>query len=147
MIVELIDAAETAPSAGNLRARKYVVLTRAEMKKALALAAYGQRQVEAAPLLIVVCADVDRSSARYGDRGYLYSIQDASAATMSMLLAAHDLGLGSCWVGAFDDSLVREALQLEEHILPLALIAVGWPAEVPSAPPSRSRDEVKIWMD
>ncbi len=147
MVAELIEMAETAPSAGNLRARKYVVVTRPEMKKALAVAAYGQRPVEAAPLLIVVCADVGRSSARYGDRGSLFSIQDATAAIMCILLAAHDLGLGACWVGAFDDALVREALQLEERILPVAIISLGWPAESPPAPPGRSQEEAANWIE
>jgi nitroreductase len=147
IIAELIELAETAPSAGNLRARKYVVVMRPEMRKALAVAAYSQRPVEAAPQLIVVCADVDRSSARYGARGYLFSIQDATAATMCILLAAHDLGLGACWVGAFDDALVREALQLGERVLPVALIAIGWPAEMPQPPSGRSPDEATIWIE
>jgi len=99
LILDLIKAAETAPSAGNLRARKYVVVTNTQMRKALAVSAYGQSQLETAPVLVVVCADVSRSSKRYGDRGSLYSIQDAAAATMCLLLAAYDSGLGACWNG------------------------------------------------
>jgi nitroreductase len=146
-ISKLIDAAEAAPSAGNLRARKYVIITRKEMGRALAMAAYGQSQVEAAPLLIVVCADVDRSASRYGDRGSLYAIQDADAAAMCLLLSAHDLGLGACWNGAFDDQIVREALSLEEHVLPVAIISVGWPAEMPRAPPKRGLEEMVAWVE
>ncbi len=127
----LLEAAQTAPSAGNLSARRYVAVTNVDMRKVLAMAAYGQRQVETAPLLIVVCADVKASSARYGDRGSLYAIQDADAATMCLLLAAHDAGLGACWNGAFDDALVREALRLEDDILPVAIVSLGWPAETP----------------
>ncbi|VVB68733.1 Coenzyme F420:L-glutamate ligase [uncultured archaeon] len=129
MVRPLLEAAEAAPSAGNLRSRRYVVITRAEMRKVLALAAYGQKQVENAPLLIVVCADVDRSSSRYGDRGSLFAIQDASVAAMCLLLAAHDAGLGACWNGAFDDALVREALRLAVNVLPVAIISLGGPAE------------------
>ncbi len=146
-ISKLIDAAEAAPSAGNLRARKYVIITRREMARALAVAAYGQSQVETAPLLIVVCADVDRSSSRYGDRGSLYAIQDADAATMCLLLAVQDMGLGACWNGAFDDQIVREALGLEEHILPVAIVSLGWPAERPRAPPRRGQEEMVRWME
>lgn len=146
-VSRLIEAAEAAPSAGNLRARKYVVITRKEIAKALAVAAYGQSQVEGAPLLIVVCADVDRSSSRYGDRGSLFAIQDADAAVMCLLLAAHDTGLGACWIGAFDDQIVREILSLEEHVLPVAIISVGWPAESPRAPPGRRTEEMVRWME
>jgi len=146
-ISKLIDAAEAAPSAGNLRARKYVIITRREMARALAMAAYGQSQVDTAPLLIVVCADVDRSSSRYGDRGSLYAIQDADAATMCLLLSAHDMGLGACWNGAFDDQVVREALGLEEHVLPVAIVSAGWPAERPREPPRRGLEEMLIWVE
>lgn len=147
LIMKLIEAAETAPSAGNLRARKYIAVINPEIRRALAVAAYGQVQVETAPLIIVVCADVDRSSSRYGDRGSLYSIQDATAAAMCILLEAHDLGLGTCWNGAFDDDLVRDLLRLEEHTMPVALISVGWPAQSPQASPKRGIEEVLSWMD
>lgn len=146
MIARLIEAAEAAPSAGNLRARKYIIVVGTEMKRVLALASFSQEHVEAAPVAIVVCADVDRSSAMYGDRGSLYAIQDASAATMCLLLAAHALGLGACWTGAFDDALVREALGLVERVLPVAVVSVGWPAETPSAPPRRDLAEMARWV-
>jgi nitroreductase len=147
LILDLIKAAETAPSAGNLRARKYVVVTNTEMKKALAAAAYGQSQVETAPMLVVICADIPRSSKRYGDRGSLYSIQDAAAATMCLLLAAYDLGLGACWNGAFDDQIVRDALNLAKDVLPVAILSIGWPAESPRSAPSRNPDEVLSWIE
>jgi nitroreductase len=147
VILALIDAAEAAPSAGNLRSRKYVIITRKEMAISLAMAAYGQSQVETAPLLIVICADVDRSASRYGDRGSLYAIQDADAAIMCLLLAAHDMGLGACWNGAFDDQIVRAALDLEEHILPVAILSIGWPAESPNAPPRRAAEELMSWVE
>jgi nitroreductase len=147
LIFDLLKAAETAPSAGNLRARNYIVVTNPQMRKALAIAAYDQSQVEAAPLLIVIFADVSRSSSHYGDRGSLYSIQDAAAATMCLLLAAHDLGLGACWNGAFDDQIVRDALDLGKDVLPVAIISIGWPAESPQAPPGRDLDEVVSWIE
>jgi len=146
-ILDLIKAAETAPSAGNLRARKYIVVTNTQMRKALAVSAYGQSQLETAPVLVVVCADVSRSSKRYGDRGSLYSIQDAAAATMCLLLVAYDLGLGACWNGAFDDQIVRDALNLAKDVLPVAILSIGWPAEVPRAPPARNLDEVVSWIE
>jgi nitroreductase len=147
IVLDLIKAAETAPSAGNLRARKYVVVTNTQMRKAVAVAAYGQSQVETAPLLIVICADVLRSSKRYGDRGSLYSIQDAAAATMCLLLASYDLGLGACWNGAFDDQIIKDALNLAKDVLPVAILSIGWPAESPHAPPARDLDEVVSWIE
>jgi nitroreductase len=146
-IVALIEAAETAPSAGNLRARKYIVVTNAQIKMALAMAAYGQQQVETAPLLIVICADIERSSSRYGDRGNLYGIQDATAAIMCLLLASYDMGLGGCWNGAFDDALVRDALDLKEGVLPVAIISLGYPAESPHPATLRRAEEIVRWIE
>jgi nitroreductase len=147
LIIDLITAAELAPSAGNLRARKYFVVIRPEMRKTLAVASYGQSPVETAPVLLVIAADVKRASSRYGDRGSLFSILDAAAATMCLLLAAHNLGLGTCWIGAFDDELVREALSLEDQLLPLAIISLGWPAEEPQPPPGRDLGEMLSWIE
>ncbi len=147
LVSQLLEAAEMSPSAGNLRARRYIIVTKPEVRKALAMAAYGQSQAGMAPLLIVVCADIERSSRRYGDRGSLYSIQDATAATMCLLLKVQDLGLGACWMGAFDDDIIREVLGLQNNLLPVALISVGWPAESPTAPQKRRMDEVVRWIE
>ena len=146
-IIALIEAAETAPSAGNLRARFYFVVSNSQIRKALAIAAYGQSQVQTAPLLIVICADTGRSSSRYGDRGGLFGIQDATAATMCLILAAYDMGLGVCWNGAFDDQVVRDVLNLHIDLLPVAILSIGWPAEIPSAPNARELEEVIRWIE
>lgn len=146
-IIALLEAAQTAPSAGNLQARFYFVVTNSQIRKALAMAAYGQSQVETSPLLIVICADIGRSSSRYGDRGSLYGIQDATAATMCLLLAAYDMGLGACWIGAFDDQVVRDVLNLRNDLLPVAILSIGWPAESPSTPTDRKLKEVISWIE
>ena len=143
----LIDAAQTAPSAGNLSARRYVLVSNEDMRRLLAAAAYGQEHIEEAPLLIAVCADVKASSVRYGSRGGLYAIQDADAATMCLLLAAHDAGLGACWNGAFDDDMVREALHLEDDVLPVAIVSLGWPEENPARSERPRRVGEVNWID
>lgn len=147
MVASLIEAAETAPSAGNLRAREYYVVARPELKAALAAAAFGQEHVASAPVVIVVCADPARSGRRYGDRGGLYSIQDAASATTCLLLAAFDMGLASCWTGAFDESMVREILSLPRRLVPTAIVPIGWPAETPPTPPGRDMTEAVHWIE
>jgi nitroreductase len=143
ILEKLLDAAEAAPSAGNLRSRQYIVVTAIDLKKALSLAAYGQRHIEGAGALIIVCADVRHCSGRYRDRASLYAIQDADAAIMCILLAAHDMGLSGCWNGAFEDELVRELLRLQPGVKPVAILSLGYPAEIPK-PPSR-RDVPVSW--
>jgi SagB-type dehydrogenase family enzyme len=145
MIEELLEGAEAAPSAGNLRARSYIVVTKPDLRRALAMAAFGQEQVAEASALIVVSADVKRSASRYGERGDLFALQDATAATMCLLLTAHDMGLGACWVGAFDDLAVREILDIKEGSLPVAIISLGWPGEIPEPPRRRKMEETVRW--
>jgi len=75
--------------------------------------------------VLAVCANYIRSMSRYGERGILYAIQDATIACTFMMLAAHAAGLKSCWTGAFDEEEVKEVLDLPSHLRPVALLAVG----------------------
>ncbi|RLF13512.1 MAG: nitroreductase family protein [Thermoprotei archaeon] len=134
---KILEAAIWAPSAGNLQPWEFIVVKNEETKRRLAMAALGQMWMTTAPVIIVVCANLEKSAWRYGTRGReLYAIQDTAAAIENMLLAAHALGYGSCWVGAFDEDEVRRILNIPEGVRPVALIPIGRPAERPS-PPSR----------
>jgi len=125
---KILEAARWAPSAGNLQPWVFVVATSAQTKAALAAAAYGQGFVADAPAVIGVAAAPPEDSA-YGRRGReLFCLQDTAAAVQNALLAAHALGLGACWVGAFDDDAVARALDLKKGERPVALITVGYPA-------------------
>ena len=134
---KILEAAIWAPSAGNLQPWEFIVVKNEETKRRLAMAALGQMWMTTAPVIVVVCANLEKSAWRYGTRGReLYAIQDTAAAIENMLLAAHALGYGSCWVGAFDEDEVRRILNIPEGVRPVALIPIGRPAERPS-PPSR----------
>jgi len=121
----ILKCAGTAPSAGNLEAWDVIVVREEDTRFALAEAAFGQVHLEQAPVIFAVCSNYIRSMSRYGERGILYALEDASIACTYMMLAAHAKNLHSCWTGAFDDELVREILDLPQHIRPVALLAVG----------------------
>jgi nitroreductase len=128
-IRSILEAAIEAPSAGNCQPWHFVVVRDLDLREALAKAAYGQGFLAQAPVVIVVCCDPARSAMRYGRRGIgLYSLQDTAAATEHILLAATALGLGSCWVGAFDEAAAARALSLPKHLRPVALVSIGHPA-------------------
>lgn len=140
-VLEIIELGNRAPSAGNLQARDFVIVRNLIKKRALAKAAYGQNFIIEAPVVIVVCANPDRSSIRYSARGEdLYCIQDSAAAIQNMLLVIHSYGLGACWVGAFDEDQAAKALKLPEHVRPVAIIPIGYPTETPE-PSSRIKTE------
>jgi nitroreductase len=125
----LLQAAIRAPSAGNRQPWHFCVVRDQIRRMGLVAAAYGQRFVGQAPVVIVVCADAEQSAGRYGDRGReLYCLQDTAAATEHILLAAVALGLGSCWVGAFNEGLAATVLGLPNRLRPVALLPIGKPA-------------------
>ncbi len=126
LIEKLLEAGNLAPSAGNLQARYFIVVKNKEMREKLSAAAFNQKFVYDAPVDVVVCADLMRIKP-YGKRGEeLYCIQDASAAVQNILLAAYALGLGTCWVGAFNEREVADVLSLPKHLRPVAIIPIGY---------------------
>lgn len=131
-VTKLIDAARWAPSAGNIQPWEFIVVRNAEIKRKLSIAALDQTFIEEAPVVIVVCANETQSGWGYGSRGVnLYCLQDTAAATQNLLLAAHALGLGTCWVGAFREEEARRVLNIPRGVRPVAIIPVGHPAERP----------------
>ncbi len=136
-VERLIDAARHAPSAGNIQPWEFVIVRDQQIKKQLSVAALNQSFIEEAPVVLVVCANEARSGQGYGSRGVnLYCIQDTAAAIENMLLAAYAIGLGTCWVGAFREEIVRKVLKTPYHIRPVAIIPVGYPSRE-SAPRGR----------
>lgn len=126
-IRQLIESAIRAPSAGNIQPWHFYIVRDSRLRFQLAQAAHDQMFIADAPLIIVVCVNMRWSSNHYGTRGELYSIQDTAAATQNILLAATVLGLGSCWIGAFDEFTVKELLSISPSWLPISIVPVGYP--------------------
>jgi len=141
----LVDALLWAPSAGNLQSRFFYFVKSDGLKRRLVAAALGQKFIAEAPLVVVGCADA-RIARRYGERGmHLYSIQDVSASIMAMMLVAVEEGLGTVWVGAFEEAGVSKALDIPPYLRPVAIVPVGYPARIPSAPPRvTTKDAVSV---
>ncbi len=141
IIKKLIDAIIWAPSAGNLQSRRFYFIRDDKTKRDIAIAALSQRFIADAPLVVVGCTD-RRIENRYGDRGInLYTIQDVACSIMNMMLVACENGLGSVWVGAFRESDVFEIMDLPHNLMPVAIVPVGYPSRIPSAPPRVSANE------
>jgi nitroreductase len=141
-IESLVDAIRWAPSAGNLQSRRFYFVFNPDVKKKLARAALNQNFIARAPLTVVACLD-RRIAVRYGERGMnLYSIQDVSASIMNMMLTAQELGLGTVWVGAFNEFDVFEILGMPDYLRPIALVPVGYPSRKPAPTPRLAREEM-----
>jgi nitroreductase len=142
----LIESIRWAPSAGNLQSRKFYFVFNKDIKKMIVKAALNQHFIAEAPLAIIACTDNGIAS-RYGERGVtLYCIQDVAASVMGMMLTAHELGLGSVWVGAFNEPDVAEILDLPDNLRPIAIIPIGYPAKIPKAPSRVSKNESVVFV-
>jgi len=141
IVDKLIEALIWAPSAGNLQSRKFYFVFNQKIKEDLAEAALGQDFITQAPLVIVGCTN-DEITWRYGERGKnLYSICDVAMSVQNLILLAHDEGLGTCPVGAFDENRVSEILNIPENLHPILIVPIGYPAEKPETPPRVSKAE------
>lgn len=128
----ILEAANRAPSAGNLQGYEIYSIGDLAMLDLLARASGGQESVAQAALVLLFCAHPAKSAVRYGQRGaLLYCIQDATIACTYAQLAAASLGLGSVWIGAFDEEEVRRAIGLGKDLLPVAILPIGYAAERP----------------
>jgi nitroreductase len=139
----VLSAANQSPSAGNLQAYQILLIREKNLMLQLAQVTYNQDFLTQAPVVLVFCADVERSGAKYGEAGErLFCVQDATIATAYAQLAATALGLATCWIGAFDEQKVSRLLGVKPSLRPVAILPVGWPAESPTRTPRRSLEEL-----
>jgi len=138
----VFEAANIAPSAGNLQAYQVRVVRDEAKRKALARAAHDQGYIAEAPVCLVFFADTERSAEKYGKRGAeLYSVQDATIAGTFAMLAAVDVGLATVWVGDFEEKEVQQILETKT-LRPVAMFSLGYAGEQPSPSPRRAIEEI-----
>lgn len=124
----VLEAARLAPSACNKQPWKFFVVRDEGLKQKLVAAARGQTFIGEAPVVIVACGLMSESYGEMG--GYMKSwVIDVAIAMEHLILVAASLGLGTCWIGAFDEGRVKEILGLGKDMRVLALTPLGRPAE------------------
>lgn len=142
-IDKILQAANRAPSAGNLQAYEIYLVTDDRKKNELVSATLNQQFIAEAPVVLVFCTHAELTTWKYGDRGRdLYTLQDATIACTFAMLAATALGLASVWVGAFDDDRVWEAIGSPTGQAPVAVLPVGYPARELRVKRRRPIDEI-----
>lgn len=126
----ILEAGRLAPSASNRQGWRFVIVREPEMIKKLAgTASSVVAFIGKAPIVIVACADTDGHVMRCGQLSYPI---DVAIALDHMTLAAVELGIGTCWIGMFDENKVKNVLGITEKIRVVALMPLGYPAD-PSA--------------
>jgi len=128
-IGKILDAAMHAPCAGNIPTVKIILVDDKGKKAQLAEAALNQSFIADAPYIAVVCSDAKQCILSYGKRGEMYARQQAGAAIENMFLKTVDLGLATCWVGAFDENAVKRILNIPNDVNVEALLPLGYSME------------------
>ncbi|MBL7005564.1 MAG: nitroreductase family protein [Spirochaetia bacterium] len=137
----ILEAAHIAPSAMNLQEWRIVVVTDSStIRKIVEGAVPSQKFIAETPLLFVCCAETDKANMKCGHPRYAV---DLSIAVDHMMLAAVEIGLGTCWIGGFTQQPVKDILNIPEEIEVFALLPVGYPDD-PSAAAKRRKsiDEI-----
>ena len=143
----ILETASSAPSAGDLQAYKIFVVSNPEKRKALSAAADDQAFIADAPICLVFCADPQRSEERFGQRGQqLYALQDTTIAAAYAQLAVVAAGMASTWVGYFDEARVKQIVECEAQLTPIAMLSLGYPAELPDPTTRRKLDEIVAYL-
>jgi nitroreductase len=136
---DILEVARIAPSAANRQEWKFIVVKNKETREKLVGAANGQAFVGEAPVTIVACSTESERVMPCGQ--YAYTV-DISIAVSFMILEATELGLGTCWLGAFDEEKVRNILNIPERIRVPAMFTVGYADESPHQRPRKHLDEI-----
>ncbi|MEM1544825.1 MAG: nitroreductase family protein [Candidatus Methanomethylicia archaeon] len=126
LVRKILEAGRWAPSANNSQPWSFIVLKSEEVRRRVAEATTYGRFLANAPIGIAVVIDPELSR---------HAVEDGAIATMNMLLEAHALGLGACWIGAYNspyEEKIKEILKIPKNKRILSIVSIGYPAESPS---------------
>jgi nitroreductase len=132
---KVLEAARLSPSASNRQDWKFIVVRNKETRRKLAKAAFGQSFIGEAPVVIVACGTDSKAMLACGQPTHTV---DVSIACAYMILQAYELGLGTCWIGAFNEDETKKILSIPEHVRVVAMTPLGYPNQ-PLSQKSRKR--------
>jgi nitroreductase len=135
-LLRVLEAARLSPSASNQQNWKFVVVRDPDKRAMLMDAALQQLFVGQAPVIIAACSTKPQGMMTCGQPRYTV---DLSIATAYMILEAAEMGLGTCWLGRFDENKVKSILGIPEEIRVVTMFPLGYPDE---SPPPRSRKKL-----
>ncbi len=142
MVAGLMRAAMAAPSAVNEQPWQFVLVRDRSLLSEMAAVAPHAGMVSSAQLAVVVCGDLSLERCRG------FWVQDCCAATENLLVAANAMGLGAVWLGVYpvEERVagVRTLLGLPEHVVPLGIVSIGYPAENPGPADRYDRDRIHL---
>jgi nitroreductase len=136
---KVLEAARLSPSASNRQDWKFIVVRDRETRKKLAQAAFGQSFIGEAPIVIVACGTEPKTLMACGQPAYTV---DVSIAFAFMILQAYEMGLGTCWIGAFEEDEVKKILNIPKEVRVVAMTPLGYPNQSPSQKFRKNLDQI-----
>jgi len=140
LLADLLEAAHWAPSGGNRQPWQFVIVTQPELCSLIRSVSPGAQFW--APLYIVICFVPAQGYKHTPGELEDVALADCYLPAQNIALAAHALGIGSCMIRSFAQAALRECLNIPHPVVPVLLLALGYPAEVPQAPRRRELDEL-----
>ena len=140
-LAAVLEAARLAPTACNRQAFRLYVVPTADRQQALQQL-YGREWLGQAPLLIGIAGEPGRNWVRRDGRNYVDV--DCAIVMDHLILQAADLGLGTCWIGAFDPTAARHLLELPPDWEPIAFTPLGYPADTSRPKTRKPREEIAV---
>ena len=137
----ILEAARLAPSARNMQDWRFVVVTEKGTKRRVAECTNRPEAFEKAGIIIAACSNSDHVMRC----GQAIAPIDVAIALEHICLQATELGLGTCWIGAFDSEKVRAILAIPDEIIIIELMAVGYPADTKSTPKREPIDKIACY--
>ena len=136
---KVLEAGRLSPSASNRQDWKFIVVKNKETRKKLAKAAFGQSFIAEAPIVIVACGLEPNSMLACGQP--MHTV-DVSIAFAYMILQAYELGLGTCWIGAFNEDEAKKKLNVPDDVRVVAMTPLGYPNQPPSQKSRKTLDQI-----
>jgi nitroreductase len=146
-VAAVCDAARSAPMAGNICTLKLVLVSDKKTRHELSEAALEQSFIGDAEYVIVVCSDPGQCVRSYGPKAEVFVRQQAGAAIENMFLKAVDLGLATCWIGAFDENAVRDVLSIPDNIQIEAMLPLSYALESKGKVEMRKKPDLKMILN
>ncbi|MEM3615698.1 MAG: nitroreductase family protein [Candidatus Methanomethylicia archaeon] len=133
-LIKILEAGRLAPSAGNRQPWHFIIVRDKSLKEEIVKAARNQRFIGEADAVLIVLSNPEASPRWY--------LQDPMIAAENMVLQATELGLGTCYIGAFDEAEVKRILDIPEKFKVICLLPIGYPDETPPPKPRKPLTEI-----
>ena len=141
VLLRVLEAVRWAPSGKNLQPWKFILVRDSTLKEKLARASAGQFFIAQAPIVVVACGFPDQCYSRMGRYMKSWPV-DVAIALEHLILQAWEEGLGTCWIGSFEEEEVKSILHIPDQVKVLALTPLGYPAHFPSSRGRKSLEQI-----